>query len=451
MFDVILAIDKNNGIGFKNKLPWHCKEELKIFKEKTMNSIVITGRKTAETLPHLKNRQIICISRSIPDTSNWKNDVIFYDSLENCILNLSYYDKKIFIIGGKTIFDYVFCKFKHCIDTIHVSRMKEEYKCDTYCYFLENTKNMIILSKKKFEEFDHFELGIDKGNGEQQYLDIVEYTIRHGDYRQTRNSPVLSIFGQNMKFDLRNGFPLLTTKKMFFRGIFEELLFFIKGETNSKKLEEKNINIWKGNTDRQFLDSIGMTERNEGIMGPLYGYQWRHFNAEYDEENGTPINKGIDQLQKCIDLIKTNPTSRRIFMTSYNPSQLDQCVLPPCHSIVIQFYVCKNYLDMYCYNRSQDLFLGVPFNIASSALLLTLVSKITNLQPRMLHISMGDVHVYENHVSCCEIQIKKIPYIFPTLIIPNIDSINDINNLNYSDLQLKNYISHPKIKSDMIA
>jgi thymidylate synthase len=238
---------------------------------------------------------------------------------------------------------------------------------------------------------------------------------------------------------------------MFLRGIVEELLFFIRGETDSKILENKNVNIWKGNTDRKFLDSVGMEDRKEGIMGPLYGYQWRHFNADYDENNTTPLDKGIDQLQNVIDTIKRDPSSRRILLTSYNPCQSKQGVLYPCHSIIIQFYVSEEFLDMYCYNRSQDLFLGVPFNIASSSLLLLLIAKVVNLTPRYLNIGMGDIHIYKQHYEAVETQLDRLPYRFPKIEIKDVKSLKDIENLKYEDFILIDYLHYPVIKSEMIA
>jgi dihydrofolate reductase/thymidylate synthase len=269
--------------------------------------------------------------------------------------------------------------------------------------------------------------------------------------RKSRNSVVKSTFFKNMTFDIRNGFPLLTTKKMFFRGIVEELLFFIRGQTDSNILESKGVNIWKGNTSREFLDSLNLRGRKEGIMGPLYGYQWRYFNSKYDETTGKPLEKGIDQFQNVIDCIKNNPESRRILMTDFNPEQANEGVLYPCHSIILQFYVDGDMLDMSCYYRSQDLFLGVPFNIASSALLLCIVSKICNKTPRYLHICMGDVHIYEHHYEQVKIQCDRQAYVFPTLKIKNISSIEEAENLTYKDFILENYRSHPIIKAEMIA
>lgn len=291
--------------------------------------------------------------------------------------------------------------------------------------------------------------------GERQYLHIMEDILKNGEKRTGRNGGTLSTFGQHMKFDLRNGFPLLTTKKMFFRGIVEELLFFLRGETDSSKLEEKGIKIWTGNTTAEFLKSRGL-DYAPGVMGPMYGSQWRNFGGKYNiDGKGRPIQgetDGIDQLANVIELIRTDPTSRRILMTDYNPKQAEEGVLYPCHSIVLQFYVQDGFLDMFCYNRSQDFFLGTPFNIASSSLLQIIIARVTGLMPRYFNLSMGDAHLYDSHIDAVKEQLPRFPYKFPEVrITKEISSVNDIEKLEYKDFALLGYISHPSIKAEMVA
>jgi dihydrofolate reductase/thymidylate synthase len=284
---------------------------------------------------------------------------------------------------------------------------------------------------------------------ETQYTDMLRDVMENGNTRTGRNGIVKSTFAKTMTFDLTKGFPLLTTKKMFFRGIIEELLFFLRGDTDSTKLSDKKVRIWEPNTTREFLDKNGL-DYTEGSMGPMYGYQWRHFNAQY--ENGTNTENGIDQLSEVINLIKTDPQSRRILMTSYNPNQAKLGVLFPCHSLILQFYVHGDRLDMYCYNRSQDLFLGTPFNIASSSLLLILIAKVCDKTPGNFTIAMGDTHIYESHFDNAKTQMSREPFQFPELDINLEDkSIKGIESMTYSDFTLKNYESHPKISATMIA
>lgn len=363
-----------------------------------------------------------------------------YDLLNknfNCVIERENIQDTRYILGSYNI------TFNENADILHIIRLTEgSYYTeglfamyDKFVMFGRNDK----MSAAVHEQYIKTELG------EMQYLNLMSDILKNGDNRIGRNGVTMSMFGKHMKFDLRNGFPLLTTKKMFFRGIVEELLFFLRGDTDSKILEEKKINIWKGNTSKEFLEDRGLNYE-PGIMGPMYGYQWRRFGATY----GT-VDKGIDQLANVINLIKNDPGSRRIIMTDYNPSQAEEGVLYPCHSIIIQFYVQNNFLDMFCYNRSQDVLLGVPFNIASSALLQIIIANITGLTPRFFNLSMGDSHIYDSHISAVREQICRVPYVFPQLELHKLNDISDIEKLKYNDFILSGYIYHPSIKAEMIA
>ena len=289
-------------------------------------------------------------------------------------------------------------------------------------------------------------------DGEKQYLDLLNDIIDNGEIREGRNGFTRSLFVKSFKFDLRSGFPLLTTKKMFLRGILEEFLFFLRGDTDTTILSDKKVRIWEGNTSNEFLESRNLPYA-KGVMGPMYGYQWRYYGAKYKiNKAGKPLEttEGIDQLANVVNLIKKDPSSRRILITTYNPEQAEEGVLYPCHSITVQFYVQNEYLDMFCYNRSQDTFLGVPYNIASSALLLMVVAKLTDKIPRFFNMTMGDTHLYEEHITQATEQMSRRPFKFPTLKIPNIYNIEDIDFLESNHFILENYQYHPTIKADMI-
>jgi len=272
---------------------------------------------------------------------------------------------------------------------------------------------------------------------ESGYLDIMKDIVFYGDRRKTRNAETRSVFGKQLRFDL-SSFPLLTTKKLSLRIIFEELMFFIRGQTNTTILEKKNINIWKGNTSRKFMDDNDKKHLTEGDMGHMYGYQWRNFNSG-----------GIDQLKYVIETIKYNPNSRRIMMTSYNPEQAEHGVLYPCHGIVIQFYVSNGKLSCHMYQRSADWFLGVPFNIASYALLTYLIAKHCDLGVNELLISFGDCHIYEEHVTLCSDQLLRCTLKLPTLVVKR--AHNDICDYEFDDIELRNYKSHEKLTGAMVA
>ncbi len=455
MFEIIVAVDLNNGIGNKGFLPWKIPEEIKIFKEKTLDSIVIVGRKTFEKLPKLKNRIIYCVSNTIKDNHDFHLFKNVKDAIDEAKKMSQISNKKIFVIGGNQIYEYFFKNYKKEL-RLHISLIKNSFSCDTF-FDMNNLKDFYITCQYDYELFTHYEMKYQK-YGERQYMDLVKTILENGERRNTRNSETLSDFCKHLKFDLRDGFPLLTTKKMFLKGIIEELLFFIRGNTNTKILEEKGINIWKGNTSREFLDKNNLTDRKEGEMGPMYGSIWRNFNAISDEENNIintekieSIDFNIDQLKFVINEIKNNPTSRRILMTSFNPSQVQYGVLWPCHSITIQFYVQDSYLDMFCYNRSSDVGLGLPFNIASSSLFLIIIAKLTNLEPRYFNLTLGDAHIYSNHLDPLKEQIKRMPYSSPKLIIPEFKNLEDVEKLTFEDFKLMDYKSYSTIKMSMIA
>jgi thymidylate synthase len=271
-----------------------------------------------------------------------------------------------------------------------------------------------------------------------------------GEERKTRNGITHSLFNKTLSWDLADGFPLLTTKKMFWKGIVEELLFFIRGDTDSSKLSDVGVKIWEPNTTRDFLGSMGFSNYKVGEMGPMYGYQWRFFNKPYPSSNSDDF-QGVDQLKKVIEEIKKDPHSRRILMSDFNPQQAHQGVLYPCHSIVIQFYVQEGRLCCSMYQRSADFFLGIPFNIASTSLLVHIISQLTRLKPGIVNLIMGDYHIYQEHVEQVFEQLKRIPKKLPILEMPQFETLEQVEKSKFEDYKIINYDSHPAIKAKMIA
>ncbi len=279
---------------------------------------------------------------------------------------------------------------------------------------------------------------------EIEYLNLLQNILEKGSVRKDRTGVgTKSIFGTQLRFSLENNtLPLLTTKKVFTKGVIEELLFFIRGETDSKKLEAKGVNIWKGNSSREFLDKRGLFLREEGDIGPMYGFQWRHFG-------GNHRSPGTDQLKNALQLIKNDPYSRRIMVTAYNPNVSDLCVLDPCH-LFFQFYVDNGKLSCQFMMRSVDTFLGLPFNIASYAILTMIMAKASGLEPGELVFVGGDTHLYLNHEDQARQQMSRAPFKFPNLLInKQISSIEDIEKLELEDFEIKNYECHPAIKAEM--
>nr|VZH89133.1 unnamed protein product [Spirometra erinaceieuropaei] len=284
--------------------------------------------------------------------------------------------------------------------------------------------------------------------GEAGYLNLVRRVLKEGVLREDRTGTgTWSIFGPQMRFDLRSGdFPLLTTKQTFFRGILEELLWFIRGSTDSKELAEKKVFFWDANGSRAFLDQLGFVDREEGDLGPVYGFQWRHAGAEYIDCKHDYAGQGVDQLADVIKRIKERPWDRRLLIVAWNARDLHKMVLPPCHCLV-QFYVANGELSCMLYQRSGDMGLGVPFNIASYALLMLMIAHITGLKPGEFVHTIGDCHVYTNHKEALEEQLKRVPRPFPRLVIKR--QVTDIDDFKAEDFELVGYKPYPKIPMKM--
>lgn len=284
----------------------------------------------------------------------------------------------------------------------------------------------------------------------KQYLDLISKVLNEGTDRPNRTDiGSISLFGYQMHFDLSEGFPLLTTKKIHWKSIVYELFWFIKGDTNIKYLVDNKVNIWnewpyntyknssyyQGETLKEFIEKIKTDDnfaKKHGELGPVYGKQWRNF-------------EGVDQLKKVIEQIKNTPNSRRLIVSAWNPKEVDNMLLPPCHSL-FQFYVKDGKLSCQLYQRSGDIFLGIPFNIASYSLLILLIAKETGLQPGTFVHTIGDAHIYNNHIEQAKLQITREPKKLPKVKLLSDKSIFDYE---YKDIELEDYDPHPLIKGEV--
>jgi thymidylate synthase len=283
---------------------------------------------------------------------------------------------------------------------------------------------------------------------EEGYVNLLRKILEEGSEKEDRTGVgTLSLFGAQLRFNLEDQFPLLTTKKMFTKGIIHELLWFIRGSTDSKILEQEKVNIWKANTTREFLDKRGLADYEVGDLGPMYGFQWRHFNASYKGCDKNYSGQGVDQLTRVVNEIKSNPDSRRLLMTTFNPESLDQSCLMPCHGIAVQFYVNKGELSCHMYQRSVDYCCGLPYNITSYSLLTYMIAQVTGLKPKELIISMGDTHIYKSHIENARIQADRIPMQFPTLTLNS--TKKGIEDFEFTDFEIKDYDCHPALKYEM--
>ena len=259
----------------------------------------------------------------------------------------------------------------------------------------------------------------------RQYHDLMQYVLDHGTYKEDRTGTgTYSVFGYQMRFDLSEGFPLVTTKKVHLRSIIHELLWFLKGDTNIAYLKDNGVSIWDEWADEQ------------GNLGPVYGYQWRSWQ--------TASGEAIDQISKLIDQIKRNPDSRRLIVTAWNPADVDKMALPPCHAF-FQFYVANGKLSCQLYQRSADIFLGVPFNIASYALLTMMVAQVCGLKAGEFVHTFGDAHIYSNHLEQAKLQLSRDLRPLPTMNIN--PQVKDIFGFSFEDFELLNYDPHPHIKA----
>ncbi len=261
----------------------------------------------------------------------------------------------------------------------------------------------------------------------KQYLDLLQKILDEGNFKSDRTGTgTYSVFGYQMRFDLEEGFPLLTTKKLHLRSIIHELLWFLSGDTNVKYLHDNGVSIWDEWADEN------------GDLGPVYGKQWRSWEA--------PDHRTIDQISNLVEQIKNNPDSRRLIVSAWNVADVDRMALPPCHAL-FQFYVSNGHLSCQLYQRSADVFLGVPFNIASYALLTMMVAQVCGLKPKEFVHTLGDAHIYSNHVEQARLQLGREPRELPKMSI-NPD-VKDIFGFKYEDFSLENYNPHPHIKAEV--
>lgn len=508
--NLILNRDENNIIGVDSELPYHIKEDMKWFQKHTLHNIVVMGYNTWKSLPKrpLKNRYNVVISKNHQDELLNKNPkphktfTSFQDFINTFIIspnNIGPYDdhhntmshfrfgnvaKKypgftneelklkdnpdVFIIGGSQLYEQAMklnlvntiyetkCKTGILFDS-HSDIIYSNFKIDptiyekTYCKKMRSEGSIYYKTNAPRYNvdidysFNIYRKQSDINKDEMQYLQLLTNIYRNGSRRTTRNAEVISSFSEKMTFDLRNGFPLLTSKKIGWKTVLRELLWFIEGSTDNKKLQEKNVHIWDGNSSKEYLQTRGL-DYEDGDLGPIYGYQWRNFGGEYhgiSGENG----RGVDQIKYMIDLIHNDPSSRRIIMSAWNPSDLDKMALPPCH-ILFQIYVDGDYIDGQMYQRSGDMFLGVPFNIASYSFFLHIIGKITKKRPRYLYHILGDAHIYSQHYDAIEQQLSNPTYSFPQLTIS--DELTDIDSIDESYFTIENYKHSGVIKAPMV-
>ena len=472
-FSIVIASNKSNGIGLfdeeslEYKIPWKSPEDMKFFKELTSDSqvkkAVIMGRNTYNTIPNnfLKNRVNIVLTSNKNLIQN--NDTIVFNNLNSALKYCESNFLDTYVIGGAKLYNEAI--YHPDLEYIYWNVVTDISKTNIF-FPISFEKALSIYQLDENYILPSFNLEyykficIQSNYDEINYLNLLKKIINYGDKRQTRNSITYSLFSEKLEFNLQYGFPLLTTKKMFLRGIFEELMWILRGQTNSKILEDKKVNIWKANTTNEFLQKSNLKYK-EGDIGNMYGFQLNHSGYDYKGYDFDYTNCGFNQIEYCLNLLKNDKFSRRIIMSTFSPYSSNKGVLYPCHGIVIQFYVKelnnKNYLSCHMYQRSADMFLGVPFNIASYSLLVYMICNILNYDneikikfiPDKLTMSFGDIHIYESHIESVKQQIVREPFLFPQIKLNK--NIQNINNYEYNDIKIINYKHHDAIKGVMIA
>ena len=479
VYNIIASINQFNIIGVNDKLLIKCKEDLEYFKKITTDiypegptNVILMGYNTWISLPTvLPNRINVILTKN--HTIEESDDIKVFNGLDKAFeWYKSSQPGRLFIIGGSEIFNECLKKYKDQLNHVYITEFYSDYthrtpesKLFPYELILDLPQRKVISKESSgkiyvqnkdtyvdtYLKYRFIDLHNKKylNKEEYQYIEGLTHILQKGSMVKSRNANVTSVFGLRMEYDLQKGFPLLTTKQMPFKTILRELLWFIKGSTNNKELQDKNVHIWDQNSSKDFLSNNGLPYE-EGDLGPIYGFQWRHMGAEYKDCHTDYTDKGIDQLKYIIWQIKENPSSRRIIMSAWNPMDIHKMALPPCH-VMIQFHVNqdKQELDAQMYQRSGDMFLGVPFNIASYAILIHIIANITGYKPgKFIHI-IGDAHIYESHMVAVQEQIEREPVLFPKLHIKK--KINEIDEINESLFILQDYYFYPKISAPMIA
>jgi dihydrofolate reductase/thymidylate synthase len=463
-FNIIATFDYNFNIGNDGKLPWDIPEISRyIFTITTMNereykvhSVLIMGYKTWMNTTKYHNRNYIIISKNGGSNNHGRNDVLFATDFKEA---LSLSDEKhngspIFVVGGSSVFkDALSPSMIRSVKKCYLFVIQKKYRGNIkfpiellqYMYLDYSqeyiTDTGIKISKVVYKVYDSTCKLV---HPEHQYISRLRKILLEGyDVNDRTGTGIRTIFGMPaMVFNLEYGFPLITTKNVKFDTVLRELLWFISGSTDVKKLQKHGIKIWNGNSSREFLDNRGLTDLDEHDIGASYGFQFRFSGADYKTKTG-----GVDQLQNVINIIKNNPNSRRIMINLWNPSQLSAMAIPPC-LFNYHFRIIDNRLNCAITQRSGDMGLGVPFNIASASILIHILAHICDLRVGNLIHTVNDAHVYHNHLLPLANQLDRNPLPFPRLEI-TCDRKDNVDDYTFNDFKLHGYVHYPFIKMKM--
>lgn len=477
-FSLVVAYSfPSRGIGKDGCMKWHISDDLKRFAIITKCSnpgempVVVMGRKTWDSLPKkpLPSRLNIVLSNSMSTPVSTPDDYpnTVFCTFENLLQTLEFVKFSIHpdikVIGGGEIYKLflesslpisriyateVYCPKEPEYDTVFVD-VDDKFSLEKVSTF-NNSKDGIYFRYLTYCTGNEEVSENWKNTEEYDYLNLMSKIISSQCVRDDRTGVgTFSVFGKQLTYDLSDTFPLCTTKKMFMRGIFEELMMYLRGQTDNNILVSKGIHVWDGNTTRSFLDKRGLVHYKEGDMGSTYGFNFRHFGATYKGCDASYVGQGFDQLKEIIRLIKTDPTSRRMIINLWDPQNNQGAALPAC-LCMYQFYVRDStYLDLQIYIRSSDYFLANNWNTCTGALFVHLLCSLNgiNLTPGTLTVCMGDAHVYSSHINQVNENIKRVPFPFPKLIVKS--KKDNIEDFEFSDIRLIGYRSHERISAPM--
>ena len=483
------------ALGRCNELLFKLKDDMDFFKNLTSNSlssdsglkknIVLMGRKTYFSIPiqyrPLNNRINIVLTRDseliklspIPKNLELVKD-IYYTDMDTFNMIYKKYNANVFVIGGSELYN----TFLNKADRLYITQVKTEDnkdikfmdgdEPDTFMNNFTCDYRLVGMSEKYKGMYKDIKLSYrtlyyrlsDKISEEYKYLNLMSSIMSNGNKRVDRTKVgTISVFGNQMRFDISESIPLMTTKNVPFKTIIEELLWFCRGDTDARILQEKGIKIWNGNTSREFLDNQGLFHYPEGVLGAGYGFQWRFQGAKYSHmfadtsKCDTSLIGGFDQLKYVEELLENDPFSRRIMISAWNPSDFDKTALVPCH-YSIQFYVTEEnnerYLSCMFVMRSSDIFLAaMSFNVISYTILTYILAKKYNMKPKEIIYISGDGHIYNNHIDAVNEQLQRRPRPFPKVIVSDCIKYKDWSDISVDDFELVGYFPHAGIKAPM--
>ena len=486
IFHCVLCTDNKGHIGHNGELLFKCPIDMQRFKSLTMPTVsrkhvVLMGHTTWSSIPQthrpLEKRINVVLTRNTQHAKMVRQEggYPFLNRVDALTFIDNLHPDKVFVIGGAMLYNdtllqkrvqyihhtKVHVDVSQCLDegtlvSVHPSllqscRVIEEWSADVPCRLVPKCGITHETMQVSFRTLQRVTANLPVCTGEQQYLNLLKDTL-HAPSRSTRNSTTLSAFGKRMVIDLSDGsVPLLTSKKMAWKTVIRELLWFVRGDTDNIKLQNENVHIWDANASRDFLDSRGLTERAEHDLGPVYGFQWRHFGASYIDCHTDYTEQGVDQLEDCRQQIIDDSQSRRMVFSAWNPSDLSKMALPPCH-LLGQWYVKNdNTLWLQVYQRSGDLFLGVPFNLFSYSVMVHMMAHLTKKKVGGLVHILGDAHIYDNHVDVVREQLQRKVHQPPSFRVKEECTVTKWEDFTLDSFELIDYVCEGALKASMIA